>query len=113
MAKGKNNDDIKAADVSVKIKVLRAEYGMTQVQVAFKLGISQQMYSKYEKAETPIDSNMIKKLCELYGVSADYLLGIQTPNTGVKAEQTAFIASEEQLDALADILIKKINNKQK
>ncbi len=63
--------------IAVKLRALRAKNGMTQSDVASALGISQQTYSKYEKQDVNIDSATIVKICEYYGISSDYLLGIK------------------------------------
>ena len=110
MAISKNSEVENTAGLSVKLKMLRVQKNMTQKDVATHLGISQQMYSKYETSDVPIESKTLKKLCELYGVSADYLLGIDS-SSSVKVKQTAFNASAEDLDALAEMLMSRMGNK--
>lgn len=58
-----------------KIKELRLENNIRQVNIAKLLNIKQTTYSKYElgKIEIPIES--LIKLADLYDVSLDYLLG--------------------------------------
>ncbi len=60
----------------MRLKLLRTEEGLTQNEIAEKLGISQQTYSKYEKGTSNVDSVILTKICNLYGVTADYVLGI-------------------------------------
>lgn len=62
--------------VAMRLKLLRTEEGLTQNEIAEKLGISQQTYSKYEKGTSNVDSVILTKICNLYGVTADYVLGI-------------------------------------
>jgi len=62
--------------VALRLKLLRTEEGLTQNEIAEKLGISQQTYSKYEKGTSSIDSVVLTKICNLYGVTSDYILGI-------------------------------------
>lgn len=69
----------------MKLKLLRTEEGLTQNDVAERLGISQQTYSKYEKGTSSVDSIVLTKICNLYGVTADYILGI-SENTGEDLE---------------------------
>ncbi|MEG1758736.1 MAG: helix-turn-helix transcriptional regulator [Oscillospiraceae bacterium] len=59
-----------------RIRELREDHDMTQEAVAKILDTTQGYYSKYElgKREIPIDR--LIKLCLLYGVSADYILGL-------------------------------------
>lgn len=68
-----NNDE---QSVAMRLKLLRTEEGLTQNEIAEKLGITQQTYSKYEKGTSNMDSETLKKVCNLYGVTADYVLGI-------------------------------------
>ena len=73
------NKQKNCSGIATRLKLLRVEAGLTQAEIATKLGISQQMYSKLENTDTPLDSARITRLCGLYGVSADYILGIPTP----------------------------------
>lgn len=57
------------------IRDLREDNDLTQRQVAEYLGTSQTMYARYERAATELPLRHLMKLCELYGVSADYILG--------------------------------------
>lgn len=67
-------------DVSTKLKIERVKKNLTQQEVADYLGIKQQTYSKYEKG-SPISDDIIIKLCKLYDISADELLGIRQNKT--------------------------------
>ena len=54
--------------------VLRNMYGMSQEEIAEKIGISRQAYAKWEKGETVPDVERCQKLAELYGVTIDSLV---------------------------------------
>ena len=56
---------------------LREDRDLTQQQVADVLGTSQTMYARYERGANELPIHHLLKLCEFYGVSADYLLGIK------------------------------------
>ena len=58
------------------IRQLREDADLTQMQVAEKIGTTRQYYNKYENGLHPISTQVLKKLCELYHVSADYILGL-------------------------------------
>ena len=49
---------------------------MTQAQVAKLLGTSQTMYARYERGANELPIHHLIRLCEIYGVSADYILGL-------------------------------------
>lgn len=56
------------------IKYLREQHKYSQLQVADYLGISRQMYIKYERGETEPPVSVIKALCRLYKVDYDVIL---------------------------------------
>lgn len=58
------------------LKDLRIDSDRTQAQVAKLLNINQTYYSKYELGKIPLPIVHLEKLCLLYGVSADYILGL-------------------------------------
>lgn len=49
------------------IKAKRVENGLTQAEVANKLGISQQAYSRYEKGTREPDFEHIVKIADVLG----------------------------------------------
>ena len=52
---------------------LRNEAGMTQSELGAKLNYSDKSVSKWERAESLPDANVLKQLGEIFGVSMDYL----------------------------------------
>lgn len=57
------------------LKKLRKQAGFTQVDVASKLGISQQAYASWERgAKKPTQDNLVK-IAQILNVSVDYLVG--------------------------------------
>ena len=67
--------------VGSKIKELRKQSGMTQAELAGKLGISSSAVGMYEQGRREPDNDMMLKLCDVFDVSADDLLG-QIKKTG-------------------------------
>ena len=61
-----------------KLKKLRLEHNMTQLQVAQRIGVSKAVISSYETTSRMPSYDVIIKLATLYGVSVDYLLGLDT-----------------------------------
>ena len=57
-----------------RIRGLREEKGLTQVQIAKELGMSQTGYSKYETGENDIPTTVLIKLAKFYNTSIDYIL---------------------------------------
>lgn len=62
-------------EFSERLKKLRKDTGLTQVDVASKLGISQQAYASWERgAKKPTQDNLVK-IAQILNVSVDYLVG--------------------------------------
>ncbi len=57
-----------------KIIDLRKKNGLSQEELAEKLGVSRQSISKWEGAQSVPDMNRILAMADLFGVSTDYLL---------------------------------------
>ncbi len=58
-----------------RLKNLREDYNMKQVDIAKYLGIQQTVYSRYERGFQTIPVEHLLKLADLYKVSIDYILG--------------------------------------
>ena len=62
-------------EFSERLKKLRKDTGLTQVDVASKLGISQQAYAAWERGvKKPTQDNLVK-IAQILNVSVDYLVG--------------------------------------
>mgnify|MGYP002797861394 CR=1 FL=1 len=59
-----------------RLKGLREEAGMTQKEVAAKLGINSVTYLHYEKSQRQPSLSMLADMAKLFDVSVDYLLGL-------------------------------------
>ena len=56
---------------------VREDADYTQEYVAKYLGTSQTMYARYERGANELPIRHLIKLCELYNVSSDYILGLK------------------------------------
>ncbi len=59
-----------------RIRDLREDADLTQLDVAEVLGTSQTMYARYERGANELPIRHLIALCHLYNVSADYILGL-------------------------------------
>lgn len=59
-----------------KLKELRLDKCLNQKEIAKSLGVSVTCYAGYEQGYRQPDLKMLTKICLLYGVSSDYLLGL-------------------------------------
>ena len=60
----------------------RKQVGLSQEELAEKIGVSRQAVSKWERSEASPDTDNLIVLAELYGVSLDELLGLKGANEG-------------------------------
>ena len=63
-----------------RIRDLREDHDKTQQQIADALGTSQTMYARYERGANELPIRHLLALCQYYGVSADYILGLTDDN---------------------------------
>ena len=66
-----------------RLKLMRSRMGLTQEEVAEKVGVSRQAVAKWEKGETLPDIESCIKLADLFEVPVDMLV------RGLKEEKTA------------------------
>ncbi len=62
-------------DIASKLMAMRKDHGLSQEELADKLGVSRQSVGKWERAESSPDTDNLILLAQLYGVSIDKLLG--------------------------------------
>ena len=95
-------------DLGKRLKELRIQNNMTQQQVADRIWVSKAMISSYELATRTPSYEVLIKLSKLFGVSTDYLLGVDR-------ERTINISSlnEKQIRLIVDLIeeMTKTNNK--
>lgn len=68
-----------------RLKLIRIESGLTQKNVYTMLSVSANCYASYEQGRTEPNIEMLKQLCKIFDVSADYLLGIED-ESGAKVQ---------------------------
>lgn len=59
-----------------RMRDLREDNDKTQQEIADMLGTSQTMYARYERGANEMPIRHLIKLCQYYGVIADYILGL-------------------------------------
>ena len=62
--------------LSQQIRALRLASGMSQVQLAARLGVTKQSVSNWENDNIQPSIEMLKKLAAVFSVSTDQLLGL-------------------------------------
>ena len=90
-----------------RLRDLREDRDLRQIDVSNATGIDQRTLSNYETGKTNPDSFAIIKLCDFYNVSADYLLGRES-NTSTTDEIISRLEKiQEEISLIMnDIMIK-------
>ena len=93
-------------DFSQRLKKLRKDKHLTQVQVAKRIGVTASMVSSYETDIRLPSYEVMLRIADIFGVSVDYLLGREEKRLLDISE-----LSEEEATAVANIVdvIKKRN----
>ena len=66
-------------EIANRLINLRKQSGLSQEELAAKLGLSRQAVSKWERAEASPDTDNLICLAKIYGVSLDDLLNTEQP----------------------------------
>ena len=61
--------------MNFRLKELRKERKISQLQLAFDLNMNQNTISRYENLERQADYDTLIRFADYFGVSVDYLLG--------------------------------------
>lgn len=85
------------------LKKIRQESGMTQAEVADKIGVAKNTYCNWEKGTREPNIMTIKALAKLFNVSSDYLVGLEE-NAAVFEVQNRY--GKERFSAYMDTLKK-------
>ena len=65
--------------IANRIAEARKDRGISQQQMAKKLGVTQPIISRYERGELRIHAELLVKIAKLLNIASDELLGLQAP----------------------------------
>ena len=65
------------------LKQCRKKQGISQAELASKLGVTQQAVGKWESGKSSPDPSTVARIAELLNTTADYLLGLYRPVSNV------------------------------
>lgn len=69
---------MKKQTLGMMISTLRKEKGMTQLELAEKMGVTDKAVSKWERDLSFPDINSVPKLAEIFEISVDELMQVKT-----------------------------------
>lgn len=69
------------AEFSENLRRLRAEKGLTQTELAKRIGVNKSIVSAYESQERMPSLNVLVRLSYVLNVSMEYLLGVSRNKT--------------------------------
>lgn len=82
-----------------RIRQLRLEKGWRQEDLAIRLNTKRQTVARYETEKLGIDAGTICALCDIFGCSADYLLGrAALPSSGLSPEEEELLLAWRAAD---------------
>lgn len=79
---------------------LRRERGITQVELAEQLDLTQALISQYEREEVRLHGELIVELAEILGVSGDELLGIEKRKRDAGMKNRRLVRYMREIDQL-------------
>ena len=91
---------MKKQTLGMMISLLRKEKGMTQLELAEKMGVTDKAVSKWERDLSFPDINSIPKLAEVFEVSMDELMQVKT--------ETKENMSKNKIDEIVDTVLKGV-----
>ena len=87
--------------IGQRIAELRKEKGLTQAELADRLGVTHQAVSQWERSETLPDILTLPKLAEIFGESVNSIMGVEEPAPAPTPEEEALKQSvAEKIAAL-------------
>ena len=90
-----------------RLRELRTEKGWRQSDLAVVLNTKPQTVSRYEKGDRDIDSTTICRLCEIFGCTADYLLGRSPmPSPELDPEEAELVLAFRRADDRAREIVR-------
>ena len=75
------------------IAELRKQHGMTQLELAEKMGVTDKAVSKWERDLSCPDVSSLPRLAEVFGISVDELMQVKSESKEEKEDVKALIAT--------------------
>lgn len=84
--------------IGERLSEIRKDHCDTQAKLAQKLGVSLPTVRAWEQEKSSPSHEVLVKLCRLYGISSDYLLGLTDEDPAyVRQRWSEHLTGEEQM----------------
>ena len=84
--------------LGTRIKELRKEFGLSQVELAMRMEVTKQTISNWENGNIQPSVDMLVGLANVFNVTTDYLLGLDdVPRLSIEGLPMSFAAHLAQL----------------
>lgn len=98
-SKERGREPMKKETLGTMIASLRKEHGMTQLELAENMGVTDKAVSKWERDLSCPDVNTIPKLAEVFGISVDELMQVKTNSAG---------GQKKDLSPMVDLILRAV-----
>lgn len=96
--------------IGERLHFVRKHYGINQAELAELLGVSKFTVQSWEQEKSNPSHDTLVKICRMYHVSADFLLGLSDEMPSFKPDNRAQLykgltsESQDRLNSYADFL---------
>lgn len=85
-----------------RLRQIREAHHMTQKDLGDKLNLQSSVISKYERGAVSLTAELIQQICDIYDISADYLLCLSDSPSNKKSPLTVTQGDRIIQEALKD-----------
>jgi len=72
--------------IGQRISRLRKSQGLTQEEIAGKIGITQSLYSAYERGRLKLSAEMVAQVAHALEITSDEILGLSSPKEKISLD---------------------------
>lgn len=109
----KSNKILSMSKIFLVLKYLREQKGVYQKKVASDLNIETNTYGSWERGNTEPPIDMLIALAKYYGVSVDYLVGVENEDyTKVQSDRYELSANVNELQLMETFRVLNAKSKE-
>lgn len=81
--------------IGERLAEIRKDHGDTQKSLAVRLNVAHFTVSSWEQEKSEPNNDMLVRICRLYEVSSDYLLGLSDTDPAYERRRTSRLSQED------------------